>query len=66
MTHAPKRAEPRAAGGGDAPLQRGSQSFRTFSNRLPPRRPTGISTQNRAAVPKISEAMGESVELLPI
>jgi len=35
----------------------GSQSFSTFSNRLPPNSPTGINTQNRAAVPKISEAM---------
>ena len=29
----------------------------SFSSRAPPARPTGISTQNSAAVPKISEAM---------
>lgn len=42
---------------GTRPKGAGSQSFSTFSNRLPPNKPTGIKTQNRAAVPKISEAM---------
>ena len=39
------------------PLGAGFQSFSTLSSKLPPKSPTGINTQNRAAVPKISEAM---------
>ena len=35
----------------------GIQSPSSLSNRAPPARPTGISTQKMAAMPKISEAM---------
>ena len=38
-----------------------SLSSRSFSSRAPPARPMGISTQNSAAVPKISEAMVRAV-----
>lgn len=44
-------------------MRRVAQSLSaSFSSRAPPASPTGISTQKRAAVPKISEAMATRVE----